>query len=89
MITAEALKESARKLEAELWKASQTSTEATILLQQIAPFIAEAYSVTSISTFPFRRLRFDHPFIEGSLADNVQLSNAYANFANQFEGLEP
>jgi len=88
MITAITLNESARKFEAELRKVAETSVEAKDLLLQIEPFITEAKSVGSISNFNFRRLRFDRLFIDGPLADNINLANAYAKFSNQFEGLD-
>lgn len=88
MITEETLKRSAEALETELNYAAKNSEEARELISQLEPFISEAKAVVSITDFGFRRLRFDRPFIEGPLAENHGLSNAYAKFANQFEGLE-
>ncbi|MGB0204311.1 MAG: hypothetical protein ACPF9K_04575 [Neptuniibacter sp.] len=88
MITKDAIKKSAQAFEEELVLAARSSTEAKALLPQLQPFIDEAKEIGCISDFQFRRLRFDHPFIDGPLADNIKLSDKYANFANLFEGIE-
>jgi len=87
MITADSLKQSAKLFEAKLNKAAKNNKEAEELLLQVKLLIDEAKQVTSITDFKFRRLRFGHVFLEGQLGNDISLFNAYATFANQFEGL--
>ncbi|MBV1790846.1 hypothetical protein KQ940_22520 [Marinobacterium sp. D7] len=80
------LKSEAVSLEQLLKQEAASSENAALALKELEGIFNQVKSMDSYAILG--RIRLDRLFIEGDLANNVQLADCYSRFANLAEGLE-
>ncbi|MBN1006544.1 hypothetical protein [Amphritea pacifica] len=80
------LKTEAKSLEQLLKQEAVSSENAVVALNELEVIFNQVKSMNQYAVLG--RIRLDRLFIEGDLANNMELSDCYSRFANLAEGLE-
>ncbi|EGQ7964899.1 TPA: hypothetical protein I7678_11205 [Vibrio vulnificus] len=80
------LKTEVQLLEQILKQESSSSENAVVALKELEGVFNQVKSMNQY--YVLGRIRLDRLFIEGDLANNIELADCYSRFANLAEGLE-
>ncbi len=80
------LKAEAQSLAKLLKQESVSSENAVVALRKLKDIFNQVNNMTQYAVLG--RIRLDRLFVEGDLANNVELADCYSRFANLAEGLE-